>query len=63
MSFPAQKQTVPGEQNRMTPVPDCGEDSYRGARKLTGRKAVITAGDSASATLSRSPMREKARTF
>jgi hypothetical protein len=36
MSFPAQKQTVLGQQNRMTPVPDCGEDSCRGAGKLTG---------------------------
>ncbi len=47
----------------MTPVPDCGEDSYRGSGKLTGKKAVITGGTAASAALSRSPMREKAPTF
>jgi NAD(P)-dependent dehydrogenase (short-subunit alcohol dehydrogenase family) len=30
----------------MTPVPDCGESSYRGTGKLTGKAAVITGGDS-----------------
>jgi NAD(P)-dependent dehydrogenase (short-subunit alcohol dehydrogenase family) len=30
----------------MDPVPDCGENSYRGSGKLTGKKAVITGGDS-----------------
>jgi NAD(P)-dependent dehydrogenase (short-subunit alcohol dehydrogenase family) len=30
----------------MTPVPDCGESSYRGSGKLTGKAAVITGGDS-----------------
>ena len=30
----------------MTPRPDCGEDSYRGSGKLTGKAAVITGGDS-----------------
>jgi hypothetical protein len=30
----------------MDPVPDCGEQSYRGSGKLTGKKAVITGGDS-----------------
>jgi NAD(P)-dependent dehydrogenase (short-subunit alcohol dehydrogenase family) len=30
----------------MDPVPDHGEDSYRGSGKLTGRKALITGGDS-----------------
>ncbi|MCZ2402181.1 SDR family oxidoreductase [Paenarthrobacter sp. Z7-10] len=28
------------------PVPDCGEDSYRGSGKLTGKAAIITGGDS-----------------
>jgi NAD(P)-dependent dehydrogenase (short-subunit alcohol dehydrogenase family) len=46
MSFPAQQQTVPGMQARMDPVPDCGEKSYRGSGKLTGKKTVITGGDS-----------------
>jgi NAD(P)-dependent dehydrogenase (short-subunit alcohol dehydrogenase family) len=30
----------------MTPVPDCGEESYQGSGKLTGKVAVITGGDS-----------------
>ncbi|WP_040871663.1 SDR family oxidoreductase [Nocardia exalbida] len=46
MGFPAQQQEVPGIQARMTPVPDCGEDSYRGSGKLTGKAAVITGADS-----------------
>jgi NAD(P)-dependent dehydrogenase (short-subunit alcohol dehydrogenase family) len=43
---PAQQQPVPGTQSEMTPTPDCGETSYRGWGKLTGRAAVITGGDS-----------------
>jgi NAD(P)-dependent dehydrogenase (short-subunit alcohol dehydrogenase family) len=46
MGFPEQKQDVPGLQSRMNPVPDCGETSYIGSGKLTGKKAVITGGDS-----------------
>lgn len=46
MSFPAQQQTVPGVQAEMTPVPDCGEHSYEGSGKLTGKRAIITGGDS-----------------
>lgn len=46
MSQPAQRQDVPGVQSKMTPVPDCGEDSYRGAGRLAGKAAVITGGDS-----------------
>jgi NAD(P)-dependent dehydrogenase (short-subunit alcohol dehydrogenase family) len=30
----------------MQPVPDCGETSYQGSGKLTGKRAVITGGDS-----------------
>jgi NAD(P)-dependent dehydrogenase (short-subunit alcohol dehydrogenase family) len=30
----------------MTPTPDCGEKSYRGADRLTGKVAVVTGGDS-----------------
>jgi NAD(P)-dependent dehydrogenase (short-subunit alcohol dehydrogenase family) len=33
-------------QSAMTPKPDCGEDSYRGSGRLTGKAAVITGGDS-----------------
>jgi hypothetical protein len=46
MGFPAQQQTVPGAQAQMKPIPDCGENSYRGSGKLTGKKAIITGGDS-----------------
>ncbi|WP_125131260.1 SDR family oxidoreductase [Microbacterium sp. 10M-3C3] len=43
---PVQHQPEPGVQSEMTPVPDLGEDSYRGSGRLTGRKALITGGDS-----------------
>jgi len=46
MSQPAQQQEVPGVQSEMDPVPDCGEESYRGSGKLDGKVAVITGGDS-----------------
>lgn len=46
MGFPEQQQQVPGIQSAMTPVPDCGEQSYRGSGKLTGKSAVITGADS-----------------
>jgi len=43
---PVQHQPEPGLQSRMTPVPDLGEESYRGLGRLTGRRALITGGDS-----------------
>jgi NAD(P)-dependent dehydrogenase (short-subunit alcohol dehydrogenase family) len=46
MAFPDQQQTPPGTQSEMTPTPDCGEQTYRGSGRLTGKKAVITGGDS-----------------
>ncbi|MGE2716720.1 SDR family oxidoreductase [Mycolicibacterium litorale] len=46
MGFPEQQQQVPGTQAEMTPVPDCGEDSYRGSSRMTGKRAIITGGDS-----------------
>ncbi len=46
MGFTAQQQAVPGVQARMKPVPDCGENSYRGSGKLTGKRAIVTGGDS-----------------
>ncbi|MET1008404.1 MAG: SDR family oxidoreductase [Propionibacteriaceae bacterium] len=46
MNQPAQQQEVPGIQSQMTPVPDCGEESYRGSGKLKGKTAVITGADS-----------------
>jgi hypothetical protein len=44
--FPRQSQDWPGLQSKMTPRPDCGEQSYRGTGRLLGRKALITGGDS-----------------
>ncbi|OCB41206.1 NAD(P)-dependent oxidoreductase [Mycobacterium malmoense] len=46
MGFAPQQQAAPGVQSRMDPVPDCGENTYRGAGKLTGKRAIITGGDS-----------------
>jgi len=43
---PLQHQPEPGVQAEMTPVPDLGEATYRGTGRLTGRKALITGGDS-----------------
>jgi NAD(P)-dependent dehydrogenase (short-subunit alcohol dehydrogenase family) len=36
----------PGLTGQMSDRPDHGEDSYRGSGRLTGRKAIITGGDS-----------------
>jgi NAD(P)-dependent dehydrogenase (short-subunit alcohol dehydrogenase family) len=44
--FPEQPQSAPGEARRMQPQPDHGEESYRGAGRLNGRRALITGGDS-----------------
>ncbi|ALN73479.1 SDR family oxidoreductase [Aureimonas sp. AU20] len=44
--FPEQKQPWPALQSKMNPVPDCGETSYKGSGKLTGRRALVTGGDS-----------------
>lgn len=46
MGFPEQQQHVPGVQSDMDPVPDCGEKTYRGSGRLSGKRAVITGGDS-----------------
>ncbi|MGW4248873.1 glucose 1-dehydrogenase [Nocardia sp. NPDC004722] len=46
MGFSEQQQQVPGSQQRMRPPPDCGEDTYRGSGKLTGKVAVVTGADS-----------------
>jgi NAD(P)-dependent dehydrogenase (short-subunit alcohol dehydrogenase family) len=43
---PVQQQEEPGLQSEMTPVPDLGEESYRGTGRLAGRRALITGGDS-----------------
>jgi NAD(P)-dependent dehydrogenase (short-subunit alcohol dehydrogenase family) len=41
-----QVQPWPGLASKMTPRPDHGERSYRGRSRLTGRRALITGGDS-----------------
>ncbi|HET7387402.1 MAG TPA: glucose 1-dehydrogenase [Nocardioidaceae bacterium] len=46
MSLPAQHQEPPGTRFEMEPRPDCGEESYRGSGRLSGKAAVITGGDS-----------------
>jgi NAD(P)-dependent dehydrogenase (short-subunit alcohol dehydrogenase family) len=43
---PAQQQEWPGREGDMRPAADHGESAYRGAGKLTGRRALITGGDS-----------------
>lgn len=44
--FETPRQPMPGTTNAMSPRPDHGEDTYRGSGRLTGKKAVITGGDS-----------------
>ena len=44
--FPEQHQRWPGLACQMDPRPDHGEMTYRGSGRLTGRKALITGGDS-----------------
>jgi NAD(P)-dependent dehydrogenase (short-subunit alcohol dehydrogenase family) len=46
MSQPAQQQTPPGTDRELTPRADHGERSYQGSGRLTGKKALITGGDS-----------------
>lgn len=44
--FRGQSQPWPGLAGQMDPKPDHGETSYKGSGRLTGRKALITGGDS-----------------
>ena len=44
--YPKQQQPYPGLELKMTPKPDCGEESYVGHGRLKGRKALITGADS-----------------
>ena len=44
--FAKQSQTPPGTTSQLDPVPDHGEQSYKGSGRLTGRRAIITGGDS-----------------
>lgn len=44
--YSRQVQEYPGIQGKMSPVPDCGEKTYRGTGRLKDRKALVTGGDS-----------------
>ncbi|MEU7075133.1 SDR family oxidoreductase [Streptomyces narbonensis] len=44
--FPEQDQDHPGWTDAMDPRPDHGEDTYQGRGLLSGRKALVTGGDS-----------------
>ena len=43
---PEQQQPMPGLTDEMEPRPDHGEDSYKGSGRLTGKRVIITGGDS-----------------
>lgn len=43
---PAQEQPWPGQTAEMSPVPDHGEESWTGRERLTGKRALVTGGDS-----------------
>ena len=44
--YPGQSQPWPGLASKMNPRPDHGETTYKGSGRLSGRKALITGGDS-----------------
>ncbi|MHB8813397.1 MAG: SDR family oxidoreductase [Steroidobacteraceae bacterium] len=44
--FAKQTQRPPGMTSQLDPVPDHGEQSYKGSGRLAGKKAIITGGDS-----------------
>ncbi|MEV4607442.1 SDR family oxidoreductase [Neorhizobium sp. LMR1-1-1.1] len=44
--FDTPRQPMPGSTHAMSPLPDHGEESYKGSGRLAGKKAVITGGDS-----------------
>lgn len=44
--FTVQQQAFPGEESKMDPPPDYGEDSYKGHGRLKDHVAIITGGDS-----------------
>lgn len=44
--FKKQYQKYPGIQNRMIPVPDCGENTYVGRKRLENKRILVTGGDS-----------------
>lgn len=44
--FQKQDQDTPALQKKMTPEPDCGEETYEGSGQLENRRVLITGGDS-----------------
>lgn len=44
--LPKQDQSLPGEESKMKPEPEIIRDDYEGSRKLEGKIALITGGDS-----------------
>lgn len=46
ISFPEQKQKLPGNEHQMTPEPEIIRENYVGSGKLLGKVAFITGGDS-----------------
>jgi NAD(P)-dependent dehydrogenase (short-subunit alcohol dehydrogenase family) len=44
--FSSQQQDPPGLTTKMDPIPDHGEQSYKGSGRLVSKRAVITGGDS-----------------
>lgn len=44
--FDTPRQPMPGSTHAMSPLPDHGEESYKGSGRLAGKKAVIIGGDS-----------------
>ena len=46
ISPPEEQQPETGSQQELSPASDIGEFSYRGTGRLTGRKALVTGGDS-----------------
>lgn len=45
-TFPEQKQELPGNEHLMNPEPEIIRENYTGSRKLVGKVAFITGGDS-----------------
>lgn len=44
--IPPQQQSQPGEESEMRPAPEIISDNYKGSKKLQGKVALITGGDS-----------------
>ena len=44
--LPAQKQSLPGYEHKMNPEPEIIHSTYIGSKKLKGKTALITGGDS-----------------